>query len=67
MKQKNARDAVGLQRLDAKKREVKMEDRLDAFHQPYDGDKANRDDETAQKSLPLLLDLNATHQLVLNL
>ena len=34
MKQKNARYAVGLQRLDAKKREVKIEKLFDAFHNP---------------------------------
>ena len=67
MEKKNSRDAVGLQRLDTKKRKIKMEKPLDTFHQPDDCDKAYRDDETAQKPPPLLLDFAVIHQLVLNL
>ena len=67
MKQNNAWDAVGFQRLDTKKREVKIKYHLDAFHNPDEDDKAYRNDETAQKTLPFLPDIAAVHQLVLNL
>lgn len=66
MEQKDAWDAVGLQWLDAKKREVEMEKLLNTFHNPTDGDKRQRNYETAQKTLPFLSDI-VVHQLVLNL
>ena len=47
MEKKNSRDAVGLQRLDTKKRKIKMEKPLDAFHQPDNDDERQRDNETA--------------------
>ena len=67
MKKEDTRNAVGLQRLQSEKREIEMKDLFDPFHNPADNHKRHRDDETAQKTIPLLPDFFFVYQFVLNL
>ena len=67
MKQENAWNAISMQRLQSEKREIEMKDLFDPFHNPADDHKRHRDDETAQKTIPLLPDFFFVYQFVLNL